>query len=386
MEDTLRIMEENLDNQQKPEPQSQGPVQTPASPLAAGQPQGAPQQANQKKSYRRYYGNRKKFRPQGEQGQPPSAIQKVSFKKVSIVVPLLNEDESLHHLYNEIRKAVKGISSDYELMFIDDGSTDKSLSVIKELARTDNKIRYFSFRKNYGKSAALQTAFKNVTGDAVITMDADLQDDPGEIVNLLKKLDEGYDMVSGWKKKRYDPIIKKFSSRFFNFITRFFTRVKIHDFNCGLKAYRKEVVQSINVYGELHRYIPVLANWNGFSVSEIVVKHHPRRYGKTKFGISRFFKGFIDLITVIFTTRYIKRPMHAFGFVGLLTAVAGLVISAILTYEKIFKHIGIGNRPLLFLGILLIIVGVQFFAIGLLGEILVHNSHDENEYVIKDKK
>ena len=386
MEDNLRIMEENLDNQQKPEPQSQGPVHTPASPQAAGQPQGAPQQTGQKKPYRRYYGNKKKFRPQGEQSNTPFAIQKLSFKKVSVVVPLLNEDESLRPLYNEIKKVFKGISSDYELLFVDDGSTDKSLSVIKELARLDNKIRYFSFRKNYGKSAALQIAFKNVTGDAIITMDADLQDDPNEIPNLLKKLDEGFDMVSGWKKKRHDPFIKKFSSRFFNFITRYYTRVKIHDFNCGLKAYRKEVVQSINVYGELHRYIPVLADWNGFSVSEIAVKHHPRRYGKTKFGISRFFKGFIDLITVIFTTRYIKRPMHAFGFIGVLAATAGLIISAILTYQKLFNHIGIGNRPLLFLGILLIIVGVQFFAIGLLGEILVHNSHDENEYVIKEKK
>jgi glycosyltransferase involved in cell wall biosynthesis len=379
LKDNLSIMEENLDNQQKQEPQSsqnQGQSQTPSQPPVA----------QQKKPYRRYYGNRKKFRAPGEQSQSPSAIQKVTFKKISIVVPLLNEDESLRPLFNEIKKVVRGISSDYELLFIDDGSTDKSLSVIKELARMDNKIRYFSFRKNYGKSAALQVAFKNVTGDAVITMDADLQDDPNEIPNLLKKLEEGYDMVSGWKKKRHDPIIKKFSSRFFNFITRFFTHVKIHDFNCGLKAYRKEVVQSLNVYGELHRYIPVLADWNGFSVSEIVVKHHPRRYGKTKFGISRFFKGFIDLVTVIFTTRYIKRPMHLFGFVGALAAVAGMVISAFLTFEKIYYHIGIGNRPLLFLGILLIIVGVQFFAIGLLGEILVHNFQDENEYVIKEKK
>jgi glycosyltransferase involved in cell wall biosynthesis len=386
MEDNIRIMEENLDNQQKPEPQGQGPVQTPSSTQAAGQLQGTPQQTGQKKPYRRYYGNRKKFRPQGEQNNSSFAIQKLSFKKVSVVVPLLNEDESLRPLYSEIKKVFKGISSDYEILFIDDGSTDKSLSVIKELARLDNKIRYFSFRKNYGKSAALQIAFKNVNGDAVITMDADLQDDPNEIPNLLKKLDEGYDMVSGWKKKRHDPFIKKYSSRFFNFITRYFSRVKIHDFNCGLKAYRKEVVQSINVYGELHRYIPVLADWNGFSVSEIAVKHHPRRYGKTKFGISRFFKGFIDLITVIFTTRYIKRPMHAFGFIGVLAATAGLIISAILTYQKIFNHIGIGNRPLLFLGILLIIVGVQFFAIGLLGEIMVHNSQNENEYVIKEKK
>lgn len=351
--------------------------------------QAAGQQSQRKKPYRRYY-NRKKFRPaaNNDQAQAPQTVQNFSFKKVSVVIPLFNEEESLRPLYSEIKKVFKGMSSDYEIFFCDDGSTDKSLTVIKELARTDNKIRYFSFRKNYGKSAALQVAFSHITGDAVITMDADLQDDPAEIPNLLKKLEEGYDMVSGWKKKRYDPLIKKYSSRFFNFITRLFSNVKIHDFNCGLKGYRKVVVQNINVYGELHRYIPVLASWRGFSVSEIVVKHHPRRYGKTKFGISRFFKGFVDLITVIFTTRYIKRPMHLFGFVGFLTALAGIIINLFLAYELFFikPHAPIANRPIFFLGILLVIVGVQFFAIGLLGEIMVHNSHDEKEYIIKDKK
>ncbi len=341
-------------------------------------------QQHQKKPYRRYY-NRKRFRTSSTEGTQQT-IQNFGFKKVSIVIPLLNEEESLRTLYNEIKKAMRGISSDHEIVFVDDGSTDKSLNTIKELARADNKIYYISFKTNYGKSAALQVAFKQVTGDAVITMDADLQDDPSEIPNLLKKLADGYDMVSGWKKKRHDPFIKKLSSKFFNYITRLFTHVKIHDFNCGLKAYRKQVVQNINVYGELHRYIPVLADWKGFSVAEVVVKHHPRRYGKTKFGISRFFKGFVDLITVVFTTRYIKRPMHLFGFVGLITALVGFVISAWLTFEKMFYGTGIGNRPLLFLGILLIIVGVQFFAIGLLGEILVHNSNDEKEYVIKEKK
>jgi len=365
-----------LDNQNKPE--------TPAPQEQTNQPQGQPQQ---KKPYRRYYNNRRKSRPhQGGQNQPPRESKSVSFRKVSIVVPLLNEEESLRPLYNEIKKSLKVIPSDHEIIFVDDGSTDKSLNIIKELARIDNKIKYFSFRSNYGKSAALQVAFKNVTGDAVITMDADLQDDPNEILNLLKKLDEGFDLVSGWKKKRFDPFIKKTSSKFFNYITRLFTRVKIHDFNCGLKAYRKEVVQNINVYGELHRYIPVLAEWKGFSVSEIIVKHHPRRYGKTKFGISRFFKGFIDLITVIFTTRYIKRPMHLFGFVGLITALVGFAISAWLAVEKLFFGLSLSNRPLLFLGILLIIVGIQFFAIGLLGEILAHNFQDEKGYIIKEKK
>ena len=377
-----------MDNQNKPEtpPVTRNNPETPNT--QPNQSPQKPQQPQQKKPYRRYY-NKNKFRPaHGGQNQPVSAIQNFSFKKVSVVVPFLNEEESLRPLYNEMKKSLRTISSDHEIIFIDDGSTDKSLNVVKELARFDNKIHYFSFRANYGKSAALQIAFKHVTGDVIITMDADLQDDPNEIPNLLKKLEEGYDMVSGWKKKRFDPIIKKISSKFFNYITRIFTRIKIHDFNCGLKAYRKQVVETINVYGELHRYIPVLAVWKGFTVSEIIVKHHPRRYGKTKFGIARFFKGFVDLITVIFTTRYIKRPMHLFGFVGFLTALAGLVINLILTYEWFFviPHAPIVQRPLFFLGILLIIVGVQFFAIGLLGEIMVHNFQDDKEYVIKEKK
>jgi len=365
-------MDENLNGQQKPE-----------TPNTQNQQTNQPQN-KQKRPYRRYY-HRKKVNPQQpkQQFQP---VQNFNFKKISIIVPLYNEEESIRPLYNEIKKSLKTISCDYELIFVDDGSTDKSLSVIKELTRTDNKIRYFSFRTNYGKSAALQVGFKHATGDAVITMDADLQDDPLEIPNLLKKLEEGYDLVSGWKKKRYDPFIKKYSSRFFNYITRLFSKVKIHDFNCGLKAYRKAVVQSISVYGELHRYIPVLAGWKGFAVSEIIVKHHPRRYGKTKYGISRFFKGFIDLLTVLFTIRYIQRPMHLFGLVGMLAALAGFLVSLYLTYEKIFIGLGINNRPIFFLGILLIIVGVQFFAIGLLGELMVHNMQSDKEYVIKEKK
>jgi Glycosyl transferase family 2 len=215
-------------------------------------------------------------------------------------------------------------------------------------------------------------------------MDADLQDDPGEIPALLKKLDEGYDLCSGWKKKRHDPFIKKISSRFFNFVTRLMTGIKIHDFNCGLKAYRKEVAENIKVYGELHRYIPVLAKWKGFTVTEIPVNHHPRRYGKTKFGISRFFKGFIDLITVVFSTRYIKRPMHFFGFFGALAFLVGIVINGYLTVLWINGQ-PLSNRPLLFFGMLLIIVGVQLFAVGLLGEMIVHNSLDESGYVIKER-
>ena len=226
--------------------------------------------------------------------------------------------------------------------------------------------------------------FKAATGDAIITMDADLQDDPHEIPNLLKKLDEGFDLCSGWKKERFDPFIKKFSSRFFNFVTRIISGIKIHDFNCGLKAYRREVVQNLNVYGELHRYVPVLAKWQGFTVTEIPVKHHKRRYGKTKFGISRFFKGFIDLITVTFVARYVKRPMHFFGFLGALSFFVGLIVNGYLTVEWLAGR-PLSNRPMLFLGMLLIIVGVQFFSVGLLGEMMVHQNQSEREYVVKDR-
>lgn len=324
---------------------------------------------------RRYYNNKKS----SNQGKPKS-----KFNKVSIIIPLFNEEESLNPLTIEIKKAVRHIYTSFEVIFVDDGSTDKSLQIIKEICKIDNRFKYVSFRKNYGKSAALQIGFKEAKGDVIITMDADLQDDPDEISHLLNKMEEGYDLVSGWKKKRYDPFVKKYSSRFFNFVTRIISGIKIHDFNCGLKAYKSDVVKNIRVYGELHRYVPVLAKWQGYSISEVEVKHHPRRYGKTKFGISRFFKGFIDLITVTFTTRYITRPMHLFGFFGAVSFLIGLIVNGYLTIEWILGH-SLSNRPMLFLGMLLIIVGVQFFSVGLLGEMIVHNTKDDSEYVIKDK-
>lgn len=350
-------------------------------------PKGGKQAEKTYKPKRRYY-KRNYYRKPKKQGSEKviNNIKQFRFKKISIVIPLLNEEESIRPLVEEINNAVNTISPDHEILFIDDGSTDNSLKIIKDLARTNKKIRYISFRKNYGKSAALNVGFNNANGDVIITMDADLQDDPDEIPNLLSKLEEGYDLVSGWKKKRFDPFIKKHSSRFFNFVTGLMTGIKIHDFNCGLKAYRKEVVKNIDVHGELHRYIPVMAYWKGFRVSEIVVKHHPRRYGKTKFGISRFFKGFLDLITVIFTTRYIQRPMHLFGFVGGLFFLLGVLVDGFLTYEWLFRSKFINNRPLFFLGILLIIVGIQFFSVGLLGEIMVHNSNFDKDYNIKEKK
>ncbi|PID58415.1 MAG: glycosyltransferase [Ignavibacteriae bacterium] len=313
-------------------------------------------------------------------------VKKFPFRKVSVLVPLFNEEDSLNTLTKLINEVFENISSGYELLFVDDGSTDDSLKKIKELAKTNNRINYISFRKNYGKSAALNVGFKNVSGDVVITMDADLQDDPEEIPNLLDEMQKGYDLVSGWKKQRHDPFIKKYSSRFFNYVTKILTGIKIHDFNCGLKAYKKTVVKSLNVHGELHRYIPVLADWKGFKISEVVVKHHPRRYGKTKFGISRFFKGFIDLITVIFTTRYIQRPLHFFGMLGVASFLIGFSIDAYLSILWFLDKIHLSNRPVLFLGTVLIIVGVQFFSLGLIGEMLVHDDRKKDNYGIREKK
>jgi glycosyltransferase involved in cell wall biosynthesis len=334
------------------------------------------------RNYRYYRGRRRHYNKSGQQG---GETKKSQFKKLSLVIPLFNEEESLNPLTNEIRKALKFLNISFEVIFVDDGSNDKSLQILKEICKTDKRFKFISFRKNYGKSAALQIGFNNATGDVLITMDADLQDDPNEIPNLIKKLEEGYDLVSGWKKVRHDPFIKKSSSRFFNYVTKVMSGIKIHDFNCGLKAYRKEVADNIKVYGELHRYMPVLADWQGFKVSEIPVKHHPRRYGKTKFGISRFFKGFIDLITVMFATRYIKRPMHFFGFFGALSFIIGLVVNGYLTVLWIIGE-PLSNRPMLFLGMLLIIVGVQFFSVGLLGEMMVSSFLNEKEYIIKDKE
>ena len=295
---------------------------------------------------------------------------------LSIVVPVYEEAASLPELADRIRAACDGF--DYEVWLIDDGSRDGSWDVIEALHAEDARFVGVRFQRNYGKSAALAVGFKRVRGRYVVTMDADLQDDPAEIPGLIDRLDEGYDLVSGWKKERKDPLSKTIPSRFFNFVTQIFSGIDIHDFNCGLKAYRREVVKSTNVYGELHRYIPLLAKWEGFErITEKAVQHHPRKHGETKFGVERFIRGFLDLITVTFLTRFAVRPMHFFGTLGTIAFVLGLAISLWLSIEKIVYGVYLSDRPLLLFGALLILFGAQMFTTGLLGEMIVRPRMEE---------
>lgn len=301
------------------------------------------------------------------------------------MIPLLNEEESLRDLHEQLKNSLSRIAGNYELIFIDDGSTDNSFKVLRELKSRNPRVKAIRFRRNYGKSAALMVGFQKAQGEFVVTMDADLQDDPAEIQNLIKELRGGYDVVSGWKKKRKDPLGKTIPSKFFNFVTAKVTGIDIHDFNCGLKGYKYDVVKSVNVYGELHRYIPALAHWLGFRVGETVVNHRPRRYGKTKFGMARYSRGFLDLLTVVFTTRYFTRPLHLFGGWGILSSLTGIGISAWLTYEKFFNNQPLSNRPLFIVALIMIIVGVQFVSMGLLGELITKNQHLEKEYSVREE-
>ncbi|MCD4693469.1 MAG: glycosyltransferase family 2 protein [Calditrichales bacterium] len=303
---------------------------------------------------------------------------------VSIVIPLYDEKDSLKELTERVISQLKLLKKKYEILFIDDGSRDGSFDILLELKKQYPEIRIIRFRKNFGKSAALSEGFKRANGEMVITMDADLQDDPAEIPGFIKKLESGLDLVSGWKKKRHDPISKTVPSKLFNLATRILTGIKIHDFNCGIKAYRKAVIKAIPVYGELHRYLPVLAHWQGFKVGEIIVQHHARKFGKTKFGFRRFLSGFFDLLTVLFITRYGQKPLHLFGFVGLLSMFLGFSISLYLTILW-FQGYGIGHRPLLFLGVLLLIVGVQSFTLGFIGEMLTSTRDESFECSIQDE-
>ena len=289
---------------------------------------------------------------------------------VSVIIPLLNEEESLRELTKQAFDALK--ESNFELIFVDDGSTDNSWQVIESLkAEFPDKIRGIQFRTNYGKSTALQHGVEIAKGEFIGTMDADLQDDPNEIPVMIQKIkDEDLDLVSGWKKKRHDPLGKTIPSKFFNFVTAKVSGIKLHDFNCGLKVYRSEVIKSVHLHGELHRYIPLLAKWQGYrNIGEHIVQHHARKFGKSKFGLERFIKGFLDLLTLVFLNSYFQRPMHFFGSLGTLFFAFGGGCFLYLVIQRLFHNIWLTNRPLLIIAVMFILLGAQSFSIGLLGEI-----------------
>lgn len=305
---------------------------------------------------------------------------------LSIVIPLKNEVESLPELEAWIRRVVEQQGLDYEILFIDDGSTDGSWKVIEALQTTNPNVRGIKFRRNYGKSAALQTGFEATQGDVVITMDADLQDSPDEIPELYRMISEdGYDIVSGWKQKRYDPITKTVPTKLYNAAARWMSGIYLHDFNCGLKSYRRDVIKTIEVYGEMHRYIPVIAKWAGFTkIGEKVVEHRARKYGVTKFGWERFVNGFLDLLSISFVGKFGKRPMHLFGTLGVLFFIIGFTILTYLSIAKtIYREYGIADRPLFYFGILALIVGSQLFLTGFLAEMINRNSAIRNVYLIE---
>jgi glycosyltransferase involved in cell wall biosynthesis len=309
---------------------------------------------------------------------------------ISLVIPLLDESESLPELTAWIEKVMTEQRYSYEVIFVDDGSTDNSWEVIQNLRKKNPNIKGIKFQRNYGKSAALYEAFRATQGDVVITMDADLQDSPDEIPELRKMiLEDGYDLVSGWKKKRYDnTLTKNIPSKFFNAVTRQVSGIKLHDFNCGLKAYRSKVVKSIEVYGEMHRYIPVLAKWAGFKkITEKPVEHRARKYGVSKFGLRRFVNGFLDIMSITFVSKFSKRPMHFFGLWGSIFFIIGLVISLYLIISKLISPLtfALSNRPDFYLALTTLIIGMQLFLAGFIGELISRNSSSRNSYLIQEK-
>ncbi|GHA41680.1 glycosyl transferase family 2 [Salinimicrobium marinum] len=311
--------------------------------------------------------------------------------QLSIVIPLLNEEESLQELYNWIVKVLRSNSFSYEIIFIDDGSTDNSWKIIQQIAAEDEAVKGIKFNRNYGKSQALHVGFDKAQGDVIITMDADLQDNPEEIPELYQLITtEGYDLISGWKKKRYDSVLSKnLPSKLFNAAARKTSGLKLHDFNCGLKAYKKAVIKNIDVYGEMHRYIPVLAKNAGYSkINEKVVQHQARKYGKTKFGVERFINGFLDLITIWFLSKFGKRPMHLFGALGILMFFFGLLAAAWIGGSKLYKlyhgeaSILVTDNPWFYISLVTMIIGTLFFLTGFLGELILRSSREKDRYRI----
>ena len=294
---------------------------------------------------------------------------------LSVVVPVRNEERSVAFLYDELAAALEPLGIPWEAVFVDDGSTDGSFAALTRLHAGAENVRVVRLRRNFGKAAALMAGFDQSQGDMIVTIDGDLQDDPAEIPRLLAKLDEGFDLVSGWKRERRDPLTRRLLSRGFNAVTSRFSGVRLHDMNCGLKAYRAEVVRGLRIYGELHRFVPVLAHYRGYRVAELPVNHRPRGHGRSRYGPERYLRGFLDLLTVSFIGRYRYRPLHLFGGLGLLLGMAGLAILVYLTVLKIGGH-AIGGRPLLTLGVLLVVVGLQFFSLGLISE-MITSHHEE---------
>ena len=314
-------------------------------------------------------------------------------RQISVVVPVYNEEESLPELHNWIVRVMNDYAFSYEILFINDGSTDHSWDVIRKLSHLNPHVKGINFTRNYGKSAALDMGFSRALGEVVITMDADLQDSPDEIPELYEMIvKDGYDVVSGWKKRRHDPLSKTIPSKFFNGVTRLISGINLHDFNCGLKAYSNKVVKHIHIYGEMHRYIPLIAKWNGYSkIGEKVVEHRSRKYGVTKFGWERFINGFLDLISVSFVNRYKKKPMHFFGSLGTLSFLAGFIITLWLIFEKIYglsqglKVRDITAQPLFFLALVAVVVGAQLFLTGFLAEMITSTSSKKADYNVQEE-
>jgi len=294
---------------------------------------------------------------------------------ISVVIPVHDEERSVALLYDELAAAFGGEARAWEAVFVDDGSTDGTFGALTQLHDAHDNVRVVRLRRNFGKAAALDAGFAEAAGDVVVTIDGDLQDDPAEIPRLLARLDEGFDLVSGWKTNRRDPLTRRVPSRIFNMVAGRVSGVRLHDMNCGLKAYRAEVVQGMRLYGELHRYIPVLAHYRGYRVTELPVNHRPREHGRSNYGVERYARGFLDLLTVTFMGRYRHRPLHLFGGLGLLSSLLGVVVLAYLTVVKLAGH-AIGQRPLLILGVLLVVVGIQLLSLGLLSE-LITSHHEE---------
>ena len=314
---------------------------------------------------------------------------------LSIVIPVYNEEESLELLYNSIINNLENTNLNFEIIFIDDGSSDKSWNVIKTISEKKTNLSSIKFRKNYGKSDALDAGFKASNGKYVLTMDADLQDDPNEIYPLFKMINQdNYDLVSGWKKKRNDPLSKTIPSKFFNLVTRIFSGIKLNDFNCGIKIYKKELINSINLYGEMHRYIPLIAKWNGYDkIGEKIVNHNKRKFGKTKFGMERYIRGFLDLISVSFVYKFGKRPMHFFGSLGVISFLIGFISVGWIIYEKLSKISNnipldqirpVTDQPFFYIALVTIIVGVQLFLVGFISELIILINSDKNGYIIED--